>query len=368
MTGTHYSKRTYLSIGVLLLGILTLIAIVAAAVRKQSRSLDQTAVGEPNQNATPAALSKIGRVSKSEFSRYLPDGAVIGNENRDIVFADLDGNGQQEQIIFYSLYPQPKDGIMVLKRKGKEYAKLWETSYDDSSSFYDLSGVSDLNKNGRPQIVSYRSIGSSCPGVLEIYESRNGKIERITGAWVEQDKLCGSIEIKDLDGDGRSEIIHGQGHGMNPDVYRWNGKQYVKSNREFSQYYDDGLAQLIRDVYSGKELPTYVRVRSCKQAVEIYLLQHRYAEAITLCNGVLRIIDDPKLTKPNSIIGENETTEQRNRIMATYEVEKTQGKATVHRLLGDSYKAASNSPQAQEHYAEAKKLEDLAKDLRSRLP
>ena|SRR5689334_15211065 len=108
-------------------------------------------------------------------------------------------------------------------------------------------------------------------------------------------------------------------------------------------------------------------MRSCKQAVEIYLSERRPAEAIALCNGVLRILDDPKLTIPNSILSDNDKPEVRQRIMATFEIERTEGKAQVLRLLGDSYKTAGNSQQAKENYSAAKKLDEQAKELSAKL-
>lgn len=307
-------------------------------------------------------------VGQNDPLRYLPAGAVIANAKKDVIFSDLDGDGQQEEIIFYGLSHEHKAGVLVLKKKGSDYSRFWDQVYDDSWGFYDLSGVYDLNKSGRPQIIAYRSIGASCPGILEIYEFRNGKIERITGPWGDRGKLCGSIEFEDLDGDGRREIIHKQGHGINPDIYRWDGKQYVKSNRQFAHYYDDDLTELVQDIYKPEAMPPSWRVTWCKQAVEIYLLRRRYAEAVALCGGVLGIIDDSNLTNPNSLVKRAANSEQQNRIRATFEIEKVDAKATIHRLLGDAYSAAGNPRQAEQHYEAAKKLEDDANDMKSKLP
>jgi hypothetical protein len=360
MKNLRRARLIHLAIVIVLISALVLIAVG----RKRSHPAGQSPAIESNQNSLNAQGPDVGI---GGLDRYLPAGATISDLNKFVIAADLDADGQKEQIIFYNVSSQSKDGIVVLKRKAQEYEKIWETSYDDSSSFYDQSSVYNLNNSNRPQIVSYRAIGASCLGALEIYEYRNARIERITGPWANSDKLCGSIEIKDLKGDGRREIIHSQDHGRNPDIYKWNGKEYVQSNREFPQYYEDAVVQIVRDTYSITQLPTSARVRSCKQAVEIYLSERRPAEAIALCNGVLRILDDPKLTIPNSILSDNDKPEVRQRIMAAFEIERTEGKAQVLRLLGDSYKTAGNPQQAKENYSAAKKLEEQAKELSAKL-
>lgn len=255
--------------------------------------------------------------------KYLPAGAKIGNRDKDVVFADLDGDGQQEVVIFYALGSSPNDtkaNILVLKPHGTDYAQLWENVYDGSWGFAEPSGVYDLNRSGRPQIVAYRTIGASCPGVLDIYEYRNGSIKRITGDWADNGQ-CQGAEIKDLNA-----------------------------------------------IYTPEAVPTSARIVWGKQAVEIYILQRRYPEAIRLCEEMLRMIDDPRLSVPNAVIKGDETPEQLNRIMEWFEVQKIEGKATVYGLLGDSYKAAGKLQEARQWHDKAEEFRSEAKERRSRLP
>lgn len=351
------TRRFYLLIGTAITIVIMIVAILGAVLRNPSIS----AQGKQQQSAT-------GNNVRSDSLKYLPDGAEISNPSKDVIFADLGGNGQLEEIIFYSLPHDHKAGVLVLKPTGKDFKHFWEQVYDDSWGFYDLSGVYDLNKNGRPQIVAYRGIGASCPGILEIYEYRNGQIERITGPWADNGQ-CQSVEMKDLNGDGHYEIIVKiRNSGVNPDIYRWNGKQYVKTNSKFPQYYSDKLGELIQSIRSPEAVPPEWRARSCKQAVEIYLLQRRYTEALQLCYEVLRMIDDPQLTNPNPVIRGEYSTEQLERIKAIFEIDKIKGKATIHHVLGKIYKAAGDSQQAQEQFREAQELEDEAKDMASKLP
>lgn|SRR5574341_1001603 len=306
--------------------------------------------------------------ARSNPYKYLPTGAKISDETKDVVFADLEGNGTKDEIIFYAVPDNHQAGIIVLKPSAVDHVPVWQIKYDSSWGFYpDLTGVYDLNKSGRPQIFAFHGIGASCPGQLRIYQSKRGKIEDISGPWADPNG-CDWPEIKDMNGDGRSEIIiRTRNYGVNPHVYAWTGKRYVESDAAFPQFYNDQLMQLIGSIYSREVLPANARVMWLRQAVEIYLLQRHNAEAVALCNGVLRVIDDPNLTNPNSIV-KGQIEPELNRITTTFEIEKIDGKATVHRLLGDTYNATGNSQQAQEHYGEAKKLEDQAKELKSKLP
>ncbi len=352
----HYTKRTYSMIGALLAGILAVVIGISAVKWQSEKTTVQVGPQDSMENGEQDPL------------RYLPDGAKIRDPSKEVIFADLDGDGTKEQIIFFSLPHQHKVGIAVLRPTGKGYRRVWQEILDDSGSFADPSGIYDLNNTGRPQIIAYRAIGTSCPGALEIYEYRNGNIERISGPWASTGH-CEAVEIKDLNGDGRREIIvRVRSYGLNPDVYGWNGKRYVKSNSEFAEYYNNELSDLIRDIHSTEALPTNARVNPSKQAVKIYLLQSRYAEAVALCNDVLRMLDDPQLTKPNAIITEKDTPDQLNYIAAGFDIDKVQAKADVHRLLGDIYKVSGNPQQAQTEIHHVQELELRAKEMRSKLP
>jgi hypothetical protein len=255
----------------------------------------------------------------------------------------------------------------VLEHIGSDYSQLWEDSHVGSQGFADPTGVYEVNKNGKPQIVAYRTIGASCPGVLDIYQFGSGAIERITGDWI--GKCQSELEIKDLNGDETREIIFRElKYGVSPDIYSWNGKRYVRSNRQFPQYYDDELGKLVKYIHSPNALPTTARTTWCKQACQILIVQKRYSEGIRLCGDVLRMVDDPSITTPNSIARGDEPPEEKDRAAASFEVEKTQGKAAIHDFLGDLHKAAGNSSQAQIHYRRARILKREAAERGSKLP
>jgi tetratricopeptide (TPR) repeat protein len=300
---------------------------------------------------------------------YLPAGAVVKNPDKDVIFADIDGDSKREAVIFYHTSDKgnPYANVLVLKPTDGDYVRLWENIYEGGWGFAAPSGVYDLNKSGKPQIVAYRTVGASCPGVLDIYQYRNGAVERITGAWADNGQ-CQSVEVKDLNRDGVREIIvRTKNYGVNPDIYRWDGEKYVNSNDKFPGYYNAELEKLVRAIRSLEALPASARVRWAEQAARIYLLQRRYTEALRLGEEVLEIIDNPSLTVPNATPKGQMTPEQRDRTAASLEVEQIQGKATIYHLLGDAYKAAGDLQQAESQYERAKTLEVEAKEKASAL-
>jgi len=301
----------------------------------------------------------------------LPEGATIDDQSKDVIFADINGDGQKEEIIFYSVNKSLNDrkaGVLILKSNGADYVRFWERIYDDSSGFAYPTGVYDLNKSGKPQIVAYRTIGASCPGILDVFEYRKGTIQQITGPWA-QNGQCQSVEVKDLNGGGRTElIVKTRNNGTRTDVYLWDGRQYVERNSLFTRYYNDELSQLLQDIHSGKALPISARITWCKQAVRVYLLQRRYAEAFQLSQAVLVMIDDPNLTRSNTIPVEGGPPNQQERISAWFEIEKSDAKVVIHRLLADTFQASGDSHRAQKENEEARTLESVAKEERVRLP
>jgi len=279
--------------------------------------------------------------ASSEFDpfKYLPSGSRIKDRDKDVVFADLLGDGVKEAVIFYSLGDSNNNhmaNILVLRPKGAGYERFWENSLQGSWGFAAPTGVYDLNKSGRPQIVTYRTIGASCPGILDIYEYVNGGIQRITGAWADNGQ-CQAVDIKDLDGDGVPEIIvRIRNYGVNQDIYRWNGRKYVLSNGRYPQFYSGELEELLKGFSSPQVMPASGRLQLASQIVSIYTIQRRFNDAVVFCKRLLETLQDPALTAADR--------------------PQAQSTAVVYRLLGDTYKAAGNVQKAKQYYGRAEAL------------
>jgi len=289
----------------------------------------------------PASKNDVTQATRFDPLKYLPSGAKIQNRNKDVVFADLDGDGKEEVIVFYTVGDDPNDhtaSIMVLNQIGTDYVRLWEDSYDGSWGFADPTGVYDLNKSGKPQIVAYRTVGASCPGSLEIYDYTGGRIRRLTGEWGTNGH-CEVVQIKDLDGDGVPEIIISRGHGQIDEVYVWTGKKYLRENGHFPQYYNETLEKLLGAAHSRELFPLSARIGWSVPVVQIYIIQRRYNDALRFCREMLGTIDDASLSQPDSVFT------------------GLKAKAVIYRLLGDTYKAAGKLQKAEEHYQRANGLD-----------
>ena len=344
-----------------LISLFSLAALVSGVVTHSG------GIGHQARQETKGDIREGSVVTQSgkrvDAFKYLPAGAIINDPNKQIIFADLDGDGKKEITIFYATVNGEvhNANILVVKSSGPDYAPLWSDTYERSSGFADPTGVYDLNNSGKPQIVAYRVIGASCPGVLDIYEYRDNAIEKITGEWAGS---CQSdLEIRDLDGDGVKEIIFRKlKYGVNRDIYRWNGEQYSLTTEQFAKHFAGDVNELIRNVHSRAPFPAPTRVNWCRQAIQILLLQRRYAEATSLCNATLRIISDQNLTVPNVVVKGGESNEQLDRIKMSFEVDKLKGMAEVNRLLGDTYAAAGDQKLSKQHYLAAQRLEGSAKE------
>ena len=317
----------------------------------------------------PAVSQQQGNSAKRpDLFTYLPPGATIVDEAKSVAFADLDADGQREEVIFYSLPDVHSIGVVILKKQREGFARFWEKTYDDSLSFADPSGVYDLNGRGKPQLFVYRTIGASCPGVLHVFEIRQGKVIDVTGPWA-NNGACQAVEISDLDHDGKSElIVKTRGSVATTSIYAWSGSNYVRQDERFARYYENELAQSLQYVNSPARLPLSARLSSSIQAVRVLRLQRRYAEAIQLLEAVLIMIDNPDLTSSNTILPQGASPEQQQRLSAWFDVEKLEAKSTIHRLLGDTNKAAGDHRGAQKEYTEADSLQSQAKEYRTKIP
>jgi hypothetical protein len=282
------------------------------------------------------ASSRSGQQRQFDPFRYLPRGAKIKDRDKDVIFADLATDGAQEAIIFYTVGESNNDykaNILVLHSKGTGYEPFWENSLEGSSGFAPPTGVYDLNKTGRPQIVAYRQIGASCPGIFDIYEWFSGALERITGPWADNGQ-CQSVAIKDLDGTGTPEIIvRIRNYGVNQDIYRWNGKRYVLSNGRFPNYYNSELEELLKGANSPRIMPASSKLQLANQIVGVYIIQRRFDAAVAFCRELLEKLQNPALTQADMPLD--------------------RAKANMYRLMGDIHKAAGNKRMANNYYTKA---------------
>ena len=285
---------------------------------------------------------------------YLPPGATIQDREKHLVTADLDADGRQEVVIFYSLGEdtERKNNILVLELSEEGYRRSWSQEDEYGSLWFaDPTGVRRIRRGERLQIVAYRQIGSSCQGMLSVFEMGDRVVRRITPDW---GGYCQNhLRLEDLDGDGNQEIIFKKyNRGVNPDIYRWNGQEYVQANQDFPAYYDGELRKVTKACKSDGVYPASARVSWCKQAVEIYLLQERHPEALAIARQLLAMIDDERTGY--WIKGEDMSGTSLSRL------DKRRAKADAYDLLANTFRAIGNQKEAAENERTAAELRNQA--------
>lgn len=299
---------------------------------------------QPVRTTQPATGEKFNPYS------YIPRGSKVPDPAKDVVFADLEGNGSKEAVILY-LAPNGKfvkPSIKVLQKRGRAWQETWRTISNGGQYFIPPSGVYDMLKTGRPQIISYIAVGASCGGLLGIYEfdPLDGAIQAI-GSWP-KGTCVHKLEVKDLDGDGTPEIIFTEtNYGTIPHIYWWNGEHFDLSDSNFPDYYNPELRRLVKEAL---ERNSPARLMWGRMAFQIYMLQHRYGEAIEFCQRLLSISHSRASTgSPSSTAPASETADATS--------------AIFHRWMGEAYKSLNQLPQARREFEMAQALDIKAKHL-----
>ena len=303
------------------------------------------------------AASGQGRAQSADPispTSYLPPGATIQDREKHLVTADLDADGRQEVVIFYSLGEdtERKNNILVLELSEEGYRRSWSQEDEYGSLWFaDPTGVRRIRRGERLQIVAYRQIGVSCQGMLSVFEMGDRVVRRITPDW---GGYCQNhLRLEDLDGDGNQEIIFKKyNRGVNPDIYRWNGQEYVQANQDFPAYYDGELRRMTKACKSDGVYAASARVSWCKQAVEVYLLQERHPEALAIARQLLAMIDDERTgywIKGKDMSG-----------TSLSQLDKRLARADAYDLLANTFRAIGNQKEAAENERTAAELRNQA--------
>jgi hypothetical protein len=148
----------------------------------------------------------------------------------DAVFSDPWGTrpGIQQSVIFYtidqtsvvSLYERSADSDGFVKRWGNRSLGV---------RFDPISGIWDINGDGEKEIVAFRWIGASVGGALDIFGWHGKAMKKISPDW---NVDINRAQITDLNKNGRPEIILSHRFDM-PSVYEWQRGAYREANEEF---------------------------------------------------------------------------------------------------------------------------------------
>ena len=137
------------------------------------------------QEKLNAALTEV--IGESYVLRYPETGEL----NSAFIFKDLDGDGTEEAMAFYSVYDE-STRINVLKKTEKS----WVSVYEAAGFYGDIESVNfaKIEEKGSAIVIKWEQ-------EVGIYRYENERLENI------HNDSCEGAEITDLDGDGINELI-----------------------------------------------------------------------------------------------------------------------------------------------------------------
>jgi hypothetical protein len=188
-----------------------------------------------------ALFAAPGEQGQSNMDTYLPEKAQIrwirpgARESsgqtptkQGVLERDLDGDGTSEQVVFYTLhrkdYGVDSAHVVVLREHAGGYQKLFEYGRRGAPYINPLSGVWDINADGRLEVVAVSWVGASFGGYLDIFQWDGDSFASLNGQWNDKNDIQ-AIKLEDLDQDGVVEvtILHRFSY---PDTYKWGSSKY----------------------------------------------------------------------------------------------------------------------------------------------
>ena len=164
----------------------------------------------------------------------LPDGAVyappVSGDNQQVVqMVDLDGDGEDEAVVYCKTTGELPLGIYVFDRQNDAFT-LAASVQGAGSAFHHVSYVAFDDQPGYELVVG-RQISDQVPQLMNVYSLRGGTLTELMSTEYAE------FVTADLDADSRQEIVvlHSGGDSQNgiAELYCWAGGQ-LKREREVS--------------------------------------------------------------------------------------------------------------------------------------
>lgn len=220
---------------------------------------------------------------EKEILHYLPKDAKIANlqENLNVkitpVFYKNLTNDKNQDIIVAFLEKASVNSpnwanrakIAVFKVQGKELIKVWQS--DGLGYRFDYFKVTDINRDGRLEIVVIGRIGSTAGCLLTIYswDKEKGSFTKLTYPW----QVAYSFKLEDLDKNGGLEVATANSYlakiSAPPDIYRWTKDKYTLANHFYPNYYKTQI-KLYEDCLKDKKLDANEKLIVSYYLVQVY--------------------------------------------------------------------------------------------------
>ncbi|MBP1569365.1 MAG: hypothetical protein J6A12_03120 [Oscillospiraceae bacterium] len=171
-----------------LIAAVTMLALAFSGcnvLETDTEALMKPPVFTEEQEKLNAALTEV--IGESYVLKYPETGEI----NSAFIFKDLDGDGTEEAMAFYSLLDE-STRINILKNKDEK----WVSVYEAAGFYGNIKSVNfaKIEEEGFAIVINWdQEVG--------IYRYKKEKLEKVHG------DSCEGTEIADINGDGLSEII-----------------------------------------------------------------------------------------------------------------------------------------------------------------
>ncbi|MBU0706799.1 VCBS repeat-containing protein [Patescibacteria group bacterium] len=174
------------------------------------------------------AYTATGQSLRYDFFTY---NSTFANDLH-IIEKDLDNNGCIETVVGWNNKVQIYDSQGFLSKEFYPYS----TSYNSGINL----AVGDIEGNGKMEIVTGTGFGGG-PHV-RIFDYQGNLKHPGWFAYAEHFRGGVNVELGDVDGDGRDEIITGAGHTGGPHVRIFNGSgEFINHFFAYDQYFRGGV-------------------------------------------------------------------------------------------------------------------------------
>jgi hypothetical protein len=289
------------------------------------------------------------------------DAEVFTREDgqKAILPVDLDRDGHQEVVVFLLVKgnrpscEKCKSSRILVAKPGEQAQKLWESEVIDGNYWvFPPTSIEDVNADGNVEIVALCSAGTSAGGILNLYTWTGKGFVKLAGEWNRIGGIDG-VEFQDLNGDGVNEIIiiHSTGaHQWNqglPDVYKWTGKSYQRSNATFPHYYSNRISEAEDSLYSDDPIvrTSTLGARLAKLVVQGYYYQGDYDRVYEAYKKLLSFDPGYRTTKLGT----------------------PQESAAIHEIVGDSFLRDGNRRDALSEYKLTLELNPQAEHIKEKI-
>lgn len=282
-------------------------AACAAGLLFLSGCSDTLSLPDPTSLIRPPRLPAEKEVLKNAIDRQLPAGATAtrtrdSDDTNAVHYADLDGDGSREAIVFYKPVESAKNiHLMILQKQGDAWVNVLDI--EGKGPLLDKLEFTDISGDGYTDIVvGYGTDGedpaSGSTGILMVY-SYAGQALEILGTKLELP--YSDFALVDINHDDRQELV------------LVNMKPNVGTEIRVYQYQGSDFQELASLVLPSKTLTGYYNVTAGKIApdrnalvLDVMIGAGSYTQVVVMKNGILEsLISEDKTFRDGLVKSED---------------------------------------------------------------